>query len=173
MEMYDLSVLVFKKKLSVLFEILQKTSHQLYEKGVEQDIILTASLAPDMWNFTKQVQTSTDFMKNGSARLAGIELQRFPDSEASLEALQTRIIKTISFLNEIKPDQINGSENKVINIKIIDEEYEFLGSDFLTTFVIPNVYFHISVAYGILRANNVSVGKRDYLGNQMINFLVR
>ena len=57
MEMYDLSVLVFKKKLSVLFEILQKTSRQLYEKGVEQDIILTASLAPDMWNFTKQVQT--------------------------------------------------------------------------------------------------------------------
>jgi hypothetical protein len=112
-------------------------------------------------------------MKNGSARLAGIELQRFPDSEVSIEALQTRIIKTISFLNDIKPDQINGSENKVINIKIRDEEYEFLGSDFLTTFVIPNVYFHISVAYGILRANNISVGKRDYLGNQVINFLVR
>ena len=173
MEMYDLSVVVFKKKLSILFEILQKTSRQLYEEGVEQDCVLRASLAPDMWNFTKQVQTSTDFMKNGSARLAGIELQRVPDNETSFEGLQTRIIKTISFLNQINPDQINESENKEIKIKIRDEEYEFLGSDFLTTFVIPNVYFHISVAYGILRANNVYVGKRDYLGNQVINSVVR
>ena len=168
MEMYDLSVPIFKKKLSILFAILQRTSQQISNGSLKSEDILNAQLTSDMWNFTRQVQMTTDFIKNGVARLAGIKFETFEDDEKSLAELQARLIRTISCLNEIKPEQINGTENKIIEIEIRKTKFEFPGSDFLQDFVMPNVYFHLSIAYGILRAKNIDLGKIDYLGHSIL-----
>tara|TARA_Y100000589_G_C26987273_1_gene561103 strand:+ start:133 stop:663 length:531 start_codon:yes stop_codon:yes gene_type:complete len=168
MEMYDLSVPLFKRRLSTLSAILKKVNGQFKDRKFGNDEILNAKLAPDMLNFTRQVQLSTDFMKNGVGRLAGIKLKRFEDDEKTFEELQTRLIKTISCLNEILPEQINGSENRIIRMKIEKKSFEFFGFDFLQNFVTPNVYFHLSIAYGILRANNYDIGKADYLGQHVL-----
>ena len=167
--MYDLSVSVFKKKLSILFSILKRTGEQLAERNIDSEEILKSQLAPDMWNFKRQVQATTDFIKNGVFRLAGQQLKLFQDDEESLEELQTRLIKTISYLNQIQPDQINGSESKIIKIKIQKQYFEFQGFDFLQNYVTPNVYFHLSITYAILRANNIDIGKADYLGSHVSN----
>ena len=166
--MYDLSVPLFKKKLSLLFAILQRTNQQISNRGLNSEDILNAQLASDMWNFTRQVQMTTDFIKNGVARLAGIKFETFEDNERSLAELQTRLIRTISCLNEIKPEQINGAENRIIEIEIRKTKFEFTGSEFLQNFVTPNVYFHLSIAYGILRAKNIDLGKIDYLGHSIL-----
>ena len=168
MEMYDLSVPIFKKKLSILFAILKRTSQQISNRSLISEDILNAQLTSDMWNFTRQVQMTTDFIKNGVARLAGIKFETFEDNEKSIAELQARLIKTISCLNEIKPEQINGAENRIIEIEIRKTKFEFSGSDFLQNFVTPNVYFHLSTAYGILRAKNIDLGKVDYLGNSVL-----
>ena len=168
MEMYDLSVPIFKKKLSILFAILQRTSQQISNGSLKSEDILNAQLTSDMWNFTRQVQMTTDFIKNGVARLAGIKFETFEDNERSLAELQTRLIRTISCLNEIKPEQINGAENRIIEIEIRKTKFEFTGSDFLQNFVMPNMYFHLSIAYGILRAQNIDLGKIDYLGHSIL-----
>ena len=168
MEMYDLSVPLFKKKLSILFAILKGTSQQISNHGLNSEDILKGQLASDMWNFTRQVQVTTDFIKNGVARLAGIKFETFEDNEKSLAELQTRLIKTISCLNEIKPEQINGAENRIIKIEIRKAKFQFSGFDFLQNFVTPNVYFHLSIAYGILRAKNIDLGKVDYLGHSVL-----
>ena len=168
MEMYDLSVPIFKKKLSILFAILQRTSQQISNGSLKTEDILNAQLTSDMWNFTRQVQMTTDFIKNGVARLAGIKFETFEDNERSLAELQTRLIRTISCLNEIKPEQINGAENRIIEIEIRKTKFEFTGSDFLQNFVMPNMYFHLSIAYGILRAQNIDLGKIDYLGHSIL-----
>ena len=168
MEMYDLSVPLFKKKLSLLFAILQRTNQQISNRGLNSEDILNAQLASDMWNFTRQVQMTTDFIKNGVARLAGIKFETFEDNERSLAELQTRLIRTISCLNEIKPEQINGAENRIIEIEIRKTKFEFTGSEFLQNFVTPNIYFHLSIAYGILRAKNIDLGKIDYLGHSIL-----
>ena len=168
MEMYDLSVLLFKKKLSILFTILQRTSRQISNRGLNSEDILNAQLASDMWNFTRQVQMTTDFIKNGVARLAGTRFETFEDNEKSIAELQARLIRTISCLNEIKPEQINGTENRIVEIEIRKTKFEFTGSDFLQNFVTPNVYFHLSIAYGILRAKNIDLGKVDYLGHSIL-----
>jgi len=168
MEMYDLSVPIFKKKLSILFAILQRTSQQISNRSLKSEDILNAQLTSDMWNFTRQVQMTTDFIKNGVARLAGIKFETFEDNEKSLAELQTRLIRTISCLNEIKPEQINGTENKIIEIEIRKTKFEFTGSEFLQNFVTPNMYFHLSMAYAILRAKNIDLGKVDYLGHSIL-----
>ena len=168
MEMYDLSVPIFKKKLSILFAILQRTSQQISNRRLKSEDILNAQLTSDMWNFTRQVQMTTDFIKNGVARLAGIKFETFEDNERSLAELQTRLIRTISCLNEIKPEQINGAENRIIEIEIRKTKFEFTGSEFLQNFVTPNMYFHLSIAYGILRAKNIDLGKIDYLGHSIL-----
>lgn len=168
MEMYDLSVTVFKKKLSILFAILERTSKQVSNRSLNSEDILNAQLTSDMWNFTRQVQMTTDFIKNGVGRIAGIKFENFEDNEKSLAELQARLIKTISCLNEIKPEQINGTENRIIEIEIRKKKLEFSGSDFLQNFVTPNVYFHLSIAYGILRAKNIDLGKLDYLGYSIL-----
>ena len=168
MEMYDLSVPIFKKKLCILFAILKKTSQQNSNGSLKSEDILNAQLTSDMWNFTRQVQMTTDFIKNGVARLAGIKFETFEDNERSLAELQTRLIRTISCLNEIKPEQINGAENRIIEIEIRKTKFEFTGSDFLQNFVMPNMYFHLSIAYGILRAKNIDLGKLDYLGHSTL-----
>ena len=111
---------------------------------------------------------TTDFIKNGVARLAGIKFETFEDNEKSLAELQARLIKTISCLNEIKPEQINGAENRIIEIEIRKTKFEFTGCDFLQHYITPNVYFHLSIAYGILRAKNIDLGKLDYLGHSIL-----
>ena len=168
MEMYDLSVPLFKKKLSILFAVLKKTSLQISNRSLNYQDILNAQLASDMWNFTRQVQMTTDFIKNGVARLARLKFETFEDNEKSLAELQQRLIKTISCLNKVEPEQINGSENRIIEIEIRKTMVEFSGSDFLQNFVTPNVYFHLSIAYGILRAKNIDLGKVDYLGHSIL-----
>ena len=168
MEMYDLSVPIFKKKLSILFSILKRTSQQINNSSLNSEVILTAQLTSDMWNFTRQVQMTTDFIKNGVARLAGIKFETFEDNERSLAELQARLIKTISCLNQIKPEQINSAENRIIEIEIRKTKLEFTGCDFLLDYITPNVYFHLSIAYGILRAKNIDLGKLDYLGHSTL-----
>ena len=166
--MYDLSVPIFKKKLSILVEILKRSSQQISDRSLNSQDILNAQLTSEMWNFTRQVQITTDFIKNGVGRLAGTKFETFEDNEKSIAELQARLIKTISCLNEIKPEQINGAENRIIEIEIRKTKCEFTGSDFLQNFVTPNVYFHLSIAYGILRAKNIDLDKVDYLGHSIL-----
>ena len=118
-----------------------------------------------MFNFTRQIQMSTDFIKNGTGRLAGVDLMRMDDNEKSFDELHTRIIQTISYLNRINPKQINGTEQKEIIFSIGKVNFNFKGFEFLQTFVVPNIYFHVTSAYAILRNNNIHIGKKDYLGS--------
>ena len=106
---------------------------------------------------------TTDFIKNGTGRLAGVDLMKMDDDEKSFDELHTRIIKTISYLNRIDPEQINGSEEKEIKFSVRNVNFDFKGLEFLQSFVIPNIYFHVTTAYAILRNNNFRIGKKDFL----------
>ena len=163
--MYDMSVPQFKNTLSITSKLLKKTSKQIEQKKLHTDFILNASLAPDMFNFTRQIQMTTDFVKNGTGRLAGIDLMKMKDNETSFDELHTRIIRTISYLNSIKPEQINGTEEKEIKFSVGKINFHFMGIEFLQSFVIPNIYFHLTTAYAILRVNSIEVGKKDFLGS--------
>ena len=117
-----------------------------------------------MHKLSRQVQIASDTVKNGAARLAGMEAPSFPDTESNLDELQARIAKSIAFLEGITEAQLEGSETRQITLKFPGQEMTFSGVEYLTDFVLPNLYFHLTTAYAILRHNGVKIGKRDFLG---------
>jgi hypothetical protein len=150
--------------LNNLAAILKKAQQHAAAGKINEQVFLNARLFPNMFALTKQVQVACDQVKNGMARLAGIEPPKFDDTEAGFDELQQRIAKTIGFLSSIPAASVDGTEQKEIKFTIGEWKFEFIGDQYLTTWIIPNFYFHISTAYGILRHNGVEIGKSDYLG---------
>jgi hypothetical protein len=162
--MFQASVPVFKRVLSNLDAILGKAVAYAEARKIEPDALLKARLAPDMYHLTRQVQVVSDTAKFTAAFLAGIEPPKFADNEQSFPELRARLANTIDFLDTIKPEQIDGSEERVITRTFGDKTFEFKGLDYLLRFGIPNLYFHATAAYAILRHNGLDIGKRDFLG---------
>jgi hypothetical protein len=162
--MYRASVPVFTRLLKNLDAILDKAVVYADSKKIEHNTLLTARLAPDMLHLIKQVQIATDHSKGCAARLAGVDIPKYEDNEASFAELKARIAKTVAFLESFKPEQIDGSEGKDIALKLGPNTFEFKGIDYLFGPATMNVYFHVTTAYGILRHNGVDIGKKDFIG---------
>jgi len=164
MTMYQNSITQFKKMLTNTSAILKKAEAYAKIKEIEPKALLEARLFPNMFNLIKQIQIATDQVRHGFGRIAGIELLKLDDSENSFADLQNRIKQTIKYLNKIKPEHLKGTEQKQIKFSIRDKNFEFKAEDYITTWIVPNFYFHIMTAYNLLRHNGVEIGKKDYLG---------
>jgi hypothetical protein len=143
---------------------LKKAESYAAAKKIDPSVLINARLAPDMFPLSRQIQIAADITKGGAARLAGVEVPSFEDKESTFGELQERIAKTIAFVKRLKPEQIDGSEDKKITLKVGGNEMHFLGLPYLLNFVLPNVFFHVTTAYAILRHNGLDIGKMDYLG---------
>ena len=163
--MFQASVPRLINALNNLSHILDKAQAHIDAKKIDASALIQFRLYPDMLNFTRQVQIASDTAKGVVARLAGVEIPAYEDNEQSIADLKARIAKTIAFIQGIKPEQIDGTEDKDIITKRGEKETHYKGMQFLLGHAIPNVYFHITTAYAILRHNGVEVAKRDYLGN--------
>ncbi len=133
-------------------------------KKIEPMVLIGFRLYPDMFPLSKQVQIASDLARRGMARLAGVEAPAMEDTETTFPELINRLQKTISYLETLTPEQIDGTEAKTIELPIREEIFTFDGQSFLLYFVLPNVYFHVTTAYDILRHCGVEIGKADYLG---------
>jgi uncharacterized protein len=162
--MYRASIPQLTKMLTNLSNILKKAEEFAEAKSIDGKVLVESRLAPDMFPLSKQVQIACDQVKNGMARLAGIEPPKFEDNETTFAQLQERIAKTIAFANSIEPAQVDGTEAKEIKFSIYEWNFEFVGEQYLLTWIIPNFYFHVTTAYDILRHNGVEIGKSNYLG---------
>lgn len=162
--MYQASIPAFVRMLGNLSAILDKAAAHAEGKKIDPSIFINARLAPDMFPLSRQVQIATDMVKGCAARLAGIEVPRYEDTETTFAELQARIAKTKEFLQSVSAQQIDGSENRPITLKFGSRELSFLGQAYLLDFVIPNFHFHLTTAYAILRHNGVEIGKKDYTG---------
>ena len=162
--MYAASVPAFVRALRNLRDVLARGEAHALERGFDPGVLLQARLAPDMRPLLNQVQMSTDTAKNGAARLAGVEAPVFVDDEADFAGLYARIDRAIAYLGQFEPAQIDGGESRPVLLKTPRGEHRFLGLGYLTGFALPNLYFHVTTAYALLRHNGVPLGKLDYLG---------
>jgi hypothetical protein len=162
--MYQASAPRLINSMRNLSAILDKTQIYIDTKKIEPAALLQFRLFPDMLNFIRQVQIASDTAKGVVARLAGVDIPTYEDNETSVAELQARIAKTIAFIEAFTPAQLDGTEDKAIVTKRGDKETHYTGMQFLLGHAIPNVYFHVSIAFAILRHNGVEIGKRDYLG---------
>lgn len=164
LSMYDASLAQFIRMLGNLSAILNKAEAYAAERKIEPSVLLNARLAPDMLPLISQVQIASDSVKGCAARLAGIDIPSYADNESSFAELQARIAKTQAFLGSVTAVQLEGSEGKSITLNFPGLELQFTGQEYLLHFVLPNVYFHLTTAYAILRHNGLAIGKMDFLG---------
>jgi hypothetical protein len=164
LSMYQASVPVLVRQLKALSGLLTKGEQHAREAGVDPRALLDARLAPDMFPLPRQIQIATDMAKGGVARLAGREVPAYADEEGSFAELRARIEKTIAFLESVTADEIDGSEDRDITLVIAGSEMVFKGQPYLLHFVLPNLFFHATAAYALLRYKGVPLGKRDFLG---------
>jgi hypothetical protein len=157
-DIYDASITPLVHMLGSLSGILAKGETH---GGIDPT---EARLAPDMLPLKAQVYIATDGAKGCGARLAGVDIPKFEDTETTFAELRARVAKTIEFLKSLDRKNFAGAENKEIVLKFPSNTFEFSGADYVGKFVLPNVYFHITTAYGILRNRGVALGKSDYLG---------
>ena len=162
--MYQASAPRLINSMRNLSAILDKTQAYIDAKKIDPAALLQFRLFPDMLNLTRQIQIASDTAQGVVARLAGVDIPAYEDYETSVAELQARIAKTIAFIEGFTPAQIDGTEDKAIVTKRGDKETHYTGMQFLLGHAIPNVYFHVSIAFAILRHNGVEIGKRDYLG---------
>jgi len=162
---YALSIDLFTHSLGSLATILEKGAAHAAAKKFDASVLVGARLAPDMLPLSRQVQIACDIAKNSAARLAGLEPPRFEDNERTIEELRARIGRTLDYLKTIAPSALEGSEERDIKVPAGERTLEFKGLGYLQRWAIPNVFFHVTTAYDILRHNGVEIGKRDFLGN--------
>ena len=155
---YDASIPPLIHMLGSLSSILSKGEAH---GGIDPN---EARLAPDMLPLKNQVYIAADGAKGCGARLAGVEIPKFEDTETTFPELKGRVAKTIAFLKSLDRDAFAGAESKEIVLKFPNTTFEFTGADYVGKFVLPNVFFHITTAYDILRNRGVALGKSDYLG---------
>ncbi len=161
--MHAMSAEVFSNALGNLSAILEKAAANAAQRKFDANVLLAARLAPDMLPLTRQVQIAADIAKNSVARLAGQEPPRFEDTETTIEQLRGRLARTMDFLNSVPASALEGSETREIKLPAGERTLQFNGLDLLRRWAIPNVFFHVTTAYAILRHNGVDLGKRDFL----------
>lgn len=161
--MYDASVPVFVHFLNGIAALLRKTEGHVQAKKLDPNAFLTARLFPDMFTFTKQVQLACDFAKGTSARLAGVPNPSHPDEEKTFDELQERVRKTVDFLRGLNKEQFADAAARSITFKAGGKEITVTGAQYLSNVGLPNFYFHVTTAYGLLRHNGIEIGKADFL----------
>jgi hypothetical protein len=162
--MYKASAPIFLQFLTALSGVLDKAQAHIEAKKLDPNFFLAMRIYPDMFPLARQVRAVCDHAVNACGRLAGAELPTFANDEASIADLKARIEKAIAFIRTLKPEQIDGTEDKEIVVQFPSGERRFTGQTLLLNFSLPNFYFHDTTAYNILRHCGVEIGKRDFMG---------
>lgn len=163
--LYELTVVQFSKMLKNLSDILDKGEAQANAKKFDTSVLLNSRLAPDQFPLTRQIQIACDTAKIGVARLIGTvdTVPVHADTETTLPELKARIESVLAYLATINPSDFDGAVERHVSQPRWEGKY-LTGFEFAIQHAIPNLYFHITTAYAILRHNGVDVGKKDYLG---------
>jgi uncharacterized protein len=162
--MYSASVPIFVRQFTAMLAWLDKAQAHAEARKFDSTNYLGLRLAPDMLPFTKQIQIACDMAKGCAARLAGQDVPKWDDNEATLDDLRARIRKTIDYVQSVPAAAFEGSETREIVLPMRSGEVRFNGEDYLRQYVLPNVFFHATTTYALLRHAGVELGKRDFLG---------
>jgi hypothetical protein len=162
--LYQATVPVFVQTLEALSAIIDKAAAHAEAHKIDAAVLLASRLRPDMLPFVRQTQIVCDGAKNMTGRLAGVETPRFEDNEASFDDIKARIKKTLDFIGGVNSRDVEAGETREIIFPLGPNKMKMKGPDYIFHFALPNFYFHLTTAYGILRHNGVEIGKRDFLG---------
>lgn len=164
--LYTATVPVLKQMLLALSDVLKKGEEYAQNRKFDPAVLLQSRLFPDMLPLVRQVQIACDFAKSVPARIAGVEVAAYEDSEQSFAELQQRIAKTLALIEGMTAEQLNGSAVKEVVLRPgTPKEKKLTVEDYALKYGMPQFFFHVTTAYNLLRHNGVEIGKKDYMGS--------
>jgi len=163
LSVHDTTVATFRRLLEAMDRWLILAEENARTRGFAVDALLAGRLAPDMFPLTRQIQIACDLAKAAGARLAGLEVPRHEDNETTVSELRARIARVIGLLDQLDPAAIEAGADRHIQLSVQGQPMEFSGADYVSSWALPNFYFHFTTAYNLLRMQGVPLGKRDYL----------
>ena len=163
--MFSFSVPVFDRRLTAHAAILDKAATHAEANAIDPQSLLDDRLYPDMFPLWLQVQSACNHAANCTARLTGAALPVLDETPKTFDNLKARITHTLTYVNAADPAKFAGAEDRPLLVTMAGREREMNGLDYFLNSALPNFYFHLTTAYGILRKNGIPVGKRDFLGN--------
>lgn len=164
LSVHESTVGVFVARLTALSKFLAKAEADAAGRKIDPAVLLGWRLAPDMFALARQVQLASDFAKGCVARLAGRDVPKYEDTETSFAELQARLAKTIAFVQSVPAAELEGAEDRMLDLTIARQPARLTGRDYLLHQALPNFHFHVTTAYAILRQCGVPLGKGDYMG---------
>ena len=164
MSFYDSTVPAFLHTLGNLTGLLGKAEAHCQSKNIQPEVLLGARLYPDMLPFSSQIQNACDAAAKGCARVTHSEVPSIPHTEKTFDELRQRVANTIEYVRSFKPAQFEGADAKDVTLSIGPNSTTMKGQQLISNIAFPNFFFHVIIAYGLLRHNGVDVGKRDFLG---------
>jgi uncharacterized protein len=164
MSIYGATISVFEQLLNALSAIIDKAKAHAEARKIDPAALTSARLRPDMFHFVKQVQVACDWAKNAGARLAGLEPPKFEDNETTFDDLKARIATTLDYLRSLNRQDVEAGAERTVVFPMRNDKMKMKGSDYAFHLALPNFYFHVTTAYGILRHSGVEIGKRDFVG---------
>jgi hypothetical protein len=164
LSMYEAAFPPVIRTLGNLSAILDKAAAHCEARKIDPSVLMHYRLAPDMYALPRQFQVATDQAKGMAARLAGLEVPSYPDTESTIDELKARLAKTLEFVKSVPQSRVEGSEDRDIVLKLGGRELRLTGRGYVFGFVLPNFYFHAATAYDLLRHAGVELGKRDFIG---------
>lgn len=162
--MFEIGVAPMRRSLLAMSALLAKAQDDARRRGIDPAVLLGYRLAPDMYDLRRQVQVLTNLAKGTVARLTGGEAPRYDDADPDFAALRARLARAVAYIDSFAPAAFAGTENRVIANPLGGEPAQYSGRDYVLRVALPNVYFHATAAYAILRHCGVPVGKRDFEG---------
>jgi hypothetical protein len=163
--MHHATVSTCSRALNSLAAILEKAAAYAEARKIDPAVLLNTRLTPDMLPLSAQIFIANDIAGGGAARLAGVEVPTFDGKDKSLPELIVNTRRTVTYLGALQPQQFAGSEDRTVTWQTRTSSKSMQGMPYLLTHVLPNVYFHVTTAYDILRQAGLEVGKQDYLGS--------
>ena len=164
-DLYVATVPNLSRALDQLRHILAKGAAHAEAQGWDPAVLLAMRLAPDMLPLTRHVQIATDIAKNAAARLTATEAPAFEDNETTFAALDARVQRAADYLRSVPANAFAGADTRAVVVpNRAHGDLHFVGVDYLFNFVLPNVYFHSTTTYALLRHAGVPLGKMDYIG---------
>jgi uncharacterized protein len=163
LSVYDSTVAVFTRLLAGMDRWLQQAEANAAARGFPADNFLAGRLAPDMFPLTRQVQIACDLAKAAGARLAGVAVPAHPDTETTIAELRARIATVQAFLAGLERSAVEAGAGREIVLTVQGKELRFPGDVYISTWALPNFYFHYTHSYALLRMQGLPLGKADYL----------
>lgn len=162
--LHHLAVTVLAKALTNLRDVLEKGKTHAHEHKIDESVFVNARLYPDMFPLSRQVQVATDQARGAAARLSGAEPPAFEDDEKTFDELIARVERTVEYMQGLDERAFDSAATREIVRPVRGQPHKFTDVNYLLQYVLPNVYFHVTTAYDILRHNGVKLGKADFLG---------